>query len=182
MNPPTCKRIFVIGMPGCGKSTEGKILAKKLGWNFIDLDKKIESEMGSDIQSIFKMQGEAYFRELERKALIQLKVLDNAVIACGGGTIAFHNNMQWIKENGFSIYLRAEPRLLLRRILSSKTQRPLFEGLNEEEILVKIKELLEKRGLFFEQADISIDLPKSTSELTYIKASEAFMLAKKPSN
>jgi shikimate kinase len=90
--------------------------------------------------------------------------------------------MQWIKENGFSIYLRAEPRLLLRRILSSKTQRPLFEGLNEEEILVKIKELLEKRGLFFEQADISIDLPKNTSELTYIKASEAFMLAKKPSN
>lgn len=178
MNPPTCKRIFVIGMPGCGKSTEGKILARKLGWNFIDLDKKIESEFGSDIQSIFKVHGEAYFRELEQTTLMQLKVLDNAVIACGGGTIAFHNNMQWIKENGFSIYLRAEPKLILSRILSSKTQRPLFEGLNEEEILVKIKELLEKRGVFFEQADSCIDLPKNTSELMYIKASEAFIHSK----
>jgi shikimate kinase len=171
---PMHRRIFVVGMPGSGKTTEGKKLASKLAWQFVDLDKKIEQEVGSDIPNIFAEKGEPFFRELEQKLLLELAQIDNVVIACGGGTVAFHNNMQWIKKSGFSIYLRAEPKLLLSRILASKSKRPLFEGLMEAEILEKIKSLLQIRMPFFEQADCTIALPNEAANLMYSKALEVF--------
>ncbi|MDZ4666289.1 MAG: shikimate kinase [bacterium] len=153
------KRIFLVGMPGSGKSTEGKKLAKQLGYSFIDLDKKIEEEFGLDIAGIFKIHGEVFFREYESKILKSLNLFDRVVIACGGGTISFNCNMDWINKNGISIYFSAEPKLLLSRILAGKVQRPLFLGLNEEEILIKIKELLAHRSRYYEQSKLIIELP-----------------------
>jgi shikimate kinase len=89
-------RIFLIGFMGCGKSTIGKKLAKTLSCKFIDLDKYIERKTGESIQQIFKEKGEKYFRVLETESLMEICESDNLVIATGGGTPCFFDNMQRI--------------------------------------------------------------------------------------
>jgi shikimate kinase len=149
-------------MPGSGKSTWGKRLANVLNCNFVDLDSMIEEQYGTSIEQIFNERGEDYFRELEKDLLYKTAIFNNTIIACGGGTPCFYDNINWINLHGKSIYFKANIALLLDRIEGSKNQRPLFLGMSREEMREKIENLLLLREPYYLQSKIHIDLPVKT--------------------
>ncbi len=168
-------RIYLIGMPGCGKSSHGKKLAKQLQWDWIDLDSLIEANTGTSIAQIFETRGEKAFREIEQETLFKCNPISPTVIACGGGTPSYANNMDFINKNGLSIYLYANEHFLWHRLSAKNTIRPLFRGLSEEDCKIKIAKLLSERKYFYEQAHLHLKLPFTTSNmllnsiLSYIK-------------
>lgn len=145
-------KIFLIGYMGSGKSTAGKKLAAKLGFEFIDLDKFIEKETGKTIPEIFSEKGEGEFRALENNALKKLITMENIVVSCGGGTPCYYGNMELMNNNGITIYLKMSADALASRLLKAKDQRPLIEGKTEEELRNYITEHLEKREDIYHQA------------------------------
>ena len=119
--------IFLIGMMGSGKSTTGEQLAKLLGWPFIDLDLRIEDQQRCSIAQIFSEKGEKGFRLLEREALQSVLALASpAVIACGGGTPCFFDNMENMKNSGWVVYLQTPVEVLKKRLVSGDPERPLL--------------------------------------------------------
>lgn len=164
-----------------GKSTIGPILANTIGWNFKDIDRVIEEKEGRKITRIFNESGEDYFREIERKTLLELSVLSNHIIALGGGTIASEPNLKIIKESGLLVYLKSSPETAYKR-LRFKRDRPalLFEGDEEptrEDYTKRINELLESRKQYYEQADYiintdSIPVGKTVDKLASILIKE----------
>jgi shikimate kinase len=157
-------------MPGSGKSTWGKKLAKAMQYTFVDLDKLIEEFERLSIEEIFNTKGEEYFRELEHVFLQKTIVMNNVIISCGGGTPCYYNNMHLINENGISFYLKGTIGLLVDRILKSKRKRPLFLGLEKGNIEKKMEELLHLRTCFFEQAHYTINIPQETIQSFVNKA------------
>jgi shikimate kinase len=145
-------KIFLTGYMGSGKSTAGKKLAAKLNFEFIDLDKFIESECGQTISEIFDTKGENEFRALEHNALKKLIIKDNLVIACGGGTPCYYGNMELMNNNGITIYLKMSADTLASRLANAKGKRPLLENKTEAELKEYITEHLEKREDIYHQA------------------------------
>lgn len=142
-------KIFIVGMPACGKSTFGKKLAHRLKIKFYDLDKIIEKGEGKSINSIFEELGEKNFRELERFYLMGLKNKKKSVISTGGGTPAYFDNMEWMNKHGISIYLDVKIEELIIRNTRNKAFRPLFANNSDEEIKEKMYNLLETREPFY---------------------------------
>ena len=161
-------RIFLIGFMGCGKSTIGKKLAKTLSCKFIDLDKYIEGKTGKSIQQIFKEKGEKYFRVLETESLMEICKSDNLVIATGGGTPCFFDNMQRILDKGICIYLKMEANNLAKRLSKEKSKRPLIENLTEKYLVHFIRKKLVEREVFYNKANHIIQA-KNISEKDIIK-------------
>ncbi len=161
-------RIFLIGFMGCGKSTIGKKLAKTLSCKFIDLDKYIERKTGESIQQIFKEKGEKYFRVLETESLMEICKSDNLVIATGGGTPCFFDNMQRILDKGICIYLKMEANNLVKRLSKEKSKRPLIENLTEKYLVNFIRKKLVEREVFYNKANHIIQA-KNISEKDIIK-------------
>ena len=155
----SAKNIYLVGMPGAGKSTIGKKLAKVLGYVFIDLDARIEAQEKLNISEIFESKGEAYFRKAEHQCLLKTQHEQSVLFATGGGTPCYYNQMEWMNENGLTIYLEAAPQLLTDRIVAGESKRPLFEGKNPNEILQYIMQLLEARKDCYEQAKLKIKIP-----------------------
>lgn len=145
-------KIFLTGYMGSGKSTAGKKLAAKLGFEFIDLDKFIETECGQTISEIFAEKGENEFRALEHNALKKLINKNNIVVACGGGTPCYYGNMELMNNNGITIYLKMSAEALASRLIKAKDRRPLIEGKTEDELKNFINEHLEKREDIYHQA------------------------------
>jgi shikimate kinase len=117
-------KIFITGYMGSGKSTAGKKLASELGYEFIDLDHFIETEYKQTIPEIFASKGEKEFRSMENNTL--KKVLEkkkDAVVACGGGTPCYFNNMELMNNNGITIYLKMSVDALVSRLLQAKEKR-----------------------------------------------------------
>jgi len=142
---------------GSGKSTLGKKIAQKLDMPFYDLDAFIENQENKSISSIFESQGEEAFREMETKYLKQLiknEVL--AVIALGGGTLAFNNTIELIKSAGLLIYIELPPAALIKRLKASRDSRPLLKFISENELPEFIHQLLDERKKFYEQAHLKI--------------------------
>lgn len=152
------EKILFVGMPGCGKSTLGKKVAKLLKYEFIDLDLYIEKKENCCIKDIFTYQGEEYFRKIETKYLAEILSSGKSfVLSVGGGTPCFNDNMALMKKNGRCIYIQAGARLLLNRLENAKSQRPLFWGLTKEEIEKKLQQLLDARSKYYEMATHTID-------------------------
>lgn len=137
---------------GSGKSLLGRLLAKRLAFDFLDLDEVIEMEVGCTISEIFNKKGEAAFRLLEKEALDQTSVLERTVIATGGGTPCFFDNMDRMNQYGVTIYLSASPTLLANRLNHEKEKRPLLAGMDEIKLIDFIKNTLKKRNGFYEMA------------------------------
>ncbi len=155
------KRIYITGFMTSGKSTVGPILANVLGFEFIDLDKEIESQENLSIVEIFEKKGEAYFRELETHVLTRFSQKDDLVISLGGGTITNDTNFAIIRKTGKIIYLKVAPNVLYKR-LKNKIDRPLIRdmvlnGNSEKDFVEKIEELLQKRSKYYERADLIIE-------------------------
>lgn len=160
------KLVFLTGFMASGKSTIGQILANTIGWSFYDLDLLIEEREGRKIKEIFETDGELYFRELETKILREVINFRKSVIALGGGTIAYRDNLNLIKESGQLIYLESSAEETYKR-LRFKRDRPmmLFNGDDEptyEQYINRIKELLNDRKKFYDQADIKFNTDNLT--------------------
>ncbi len=145
-------RLYLIGMPGCGKSTLGKSLAKKLNYTFIDMDEYIERKACMFIDEIFEAYGEDYFRALEQNVLKEFLVKDNVIIATGGGIIKNKKNKSLL--DGKCIYLEADLKDIKERLESSGIIRPLLKTKSVEELYEERKDLYD----FF--ADIKVNNKK----------------------
>jgi shikimate kinase len=151
-------KIFLIGLPGCGKSTLGKQLAEKLNVSFIDLDSEIEKNMGISIKSIFKKYGESFFRKEEAEQLHRHgEGAEDFVMATGGGVPVFFDNMKFMNQNGRTVFLDVPPREIAQRIVKTKVdERPLLANTHPEELKDQIEFLRSQRISFYKQAHIQI--------------------------
>lgn len=147
-------KIFLIGFMGSGKTYWGKIWAQQSGLTFYDLDEVIEKEQGKTIAAIFEKDGEDHFRKIETIALRTFAETENCIIACGGGTACFNDNMQWMNEHGTTVYLSATPQYIFDRVLDDKEKRPLLHKHNEAELFFFIEQKLKEREPFYNQAQI----------------------------
>lgn len=141
---------------GSGKSHWGKLWADVNEMNFYDLDVAIERTEQKSVLDIFEKYGEDYFRKQESIELRHMGGYENCIIACGGGTACFDNNIEWMNENGLTIYLHASPNELLETIMKEKDKRPLLKKINEAELLFFIEKKLEERKVFYEQAKLRL--------------------------
>lgn len=157
------KRIFLIGYMGAGKTTAGRELAKALGLDFIDLDHFIQGRFQKTVGQIFQEVGEAEFRNIERNVLHEVGEFEDIVIATGGGTPCFFDNMDYMNHAGTTVYLKALPEALTARLNICKDKRPLIKDKNEEELYTFIVESLEKRELYYSRAKIIFETDKLIS-------------------
>lgn len=166
------ERVYLIGYMGCGKTTIGKRLAKSLGWDVIDMDSRIESRYRKTIPDIFASEGEDSFRKKERFILEELSALENVVVSTGGGAPCFFDNIDVMNSSGLCVYIRMTPEALAARLKNAKANRPLLKDKTEEELTNFIKEQLEKRRAFYEQARYVIDNDHGTPEEAAAKIAE----------
>lgn len=149
--------IFLIGFMGTGKTHWGKIWAAAHNYTFIDLDEMIENAEGKTVAEIFEQHSEDYFRLLETKMLRRMVNKQKTIIACGGGTPCFHDNIQWMNEQGITVYIRSSSHDILKRVLAEQDKRPLLKKLNQAEVLFFIDQKLKEREPFYTQAAITLD-------------------------
>ena len=149
--------IYLIGFMGSGKSTLGRQLAKVLGWEFIDLDDLFEEKFRTTIPLFFKEFGETGFRDAEKATLHDTITMKNTVIAAGGGTPCYFDNMEFMNKNGVTMYLKVWPEELASRLSSSKIVRPLIQGKKGDELVAYIREKLTEREPFYNKAQIIAD-------------------------
>ncbi|MEO0404950.1 MAG: shikimate kinase [Bacteroidota bacterium] len=137
-----------------GKTSIGKQLAKTMGLKFVDLDDMIEEKHQQSIPELFENQGEAAFRGIEKSALHQTKFMSNCVIASGGGTPCFYDNMMRMNEWGVTVYLEMDVSSIAYRLFHAKSKRPLVDGKGEDELRRFVKQHLEERLDYYQEAII----------------------------
>lgn len=143
--------LFLMGMPGAGKTYWGRVLSAAYSQPFFDTDAMIEQQEGMAITQLFREKGEAYFRVKEKEVMLQLiSREENAIVACGGGMPAWEDNMVWMKNAGCTVYLRADIDTLLGHLAREVNTRPLLASVNARETLVR---LFEERKKVYVQAD-----------------------------
>jgi shikimate kinase len=152
-------RIYLIGFMGSGKTTLGRKLAKNANLQFIDMDSFIEERHCKTVPQIFEEEGEAEFRNKERKALSELSQFTDVVIATGGGAPCFFDNIDLMNRTGKTIYLNIPPKILAERLKKSRTERPLIKGKSTKELEEYINSTLEKRDPFYKKAKYQITRP-----------------------
>ncbi len=142
-------RIYLLGFMGCGKSSLGRRLARKLEYPFLDIDNEVERILGQEIPDIFRTKGETAFREAERQVLHSTATVQKAVIATGGGTPCYSDNMDFMLENGATVYLKMSPISLAHRLEHARRKRPLIENLKGDKLLSFIKSKLSEREEYY---------------------------------
>jgi shikimate kinase len=174
-------KLYLIGFMGAGKTTTGRELAARIGAPFFDLDDLIEAAEKMKIKDIFDLHGEPYFRKRERDILRSTKHLDRAVIATGGGTFTFDENIQFIQSEGLSVYLSAPYSLLRARGGEKAGERPLFRD------DVSAHELYANRIRYYKMADVTLeiredDTPAEIVERLLLELPKSFLEASKSSS
>ena len=151
------ERIFLIGFMGSGKTTLGSRLARKMGYDFVDMDQLIEETAGMSVQEIFTEHGEKVFRKWEHDILLELTQRKKIVVSTGGGAPCYGDMMSIMKSAGQTVYIKLSPEALKDRLTHSKTKRPLIKGKSGEELMEFISTLLEEREAYYNQAKFIID-------------------------
>lgn len=139
---------------GSGKTTLGKAYAHAAGLEFIDLDWYVEGRMHKTVRELFAEKGEDGFRDIERAMLHEVGECEDVVIACGGGTPCFFDNMTYMNGAGTTVYLDVSPEVLFRRLKIAKAKRPLLAGKSDRELMDTIISALEKRHPYYSQAKL----------------------------
>lgn len=148
--------IFLIGFMGCGKSTLGKRLARKINYEFMDMDTIIEEKEGMSVREIFEKKGEAWFRESESVFLKSLDPSKNIVVATGGGAPCFGDNMELMNTIGTTVYLKMSPSSLASRLENARHVRPLIKNLTPGLLPDFIQERLKEREPWYSRASCII--------------------------
>ena len=172
-------KIVLVGLPGSGKSTFGRQLSSELNFPFYDLDQLIEEKYQLKIPDIFSKYGEGQFRTWETETLEWILERDESyVLASGGGCPCFNANMELINSKSISVYLDVPLDEISGRLGVSRIQnRPMFLGLDQGEIILKLKSLLVQRDYFYNQAKIKLSGEDFSAELLI---SELIRLIKSP--
>ncbi|MDB5207808.1 MAG: shikimate kinase [Flavisolibacter sp.] len=158
-------KIFMIGFMGCGKTHWGKLLSEKLKVPFFDLDSMIEEHEGKNITEIFAEMGEEYFRMLEKDVLyLVTESHETFVMACGGGTPCFFNNIDYMKRKGTTVWINCSIDNLHHRLLKEKEARPLIRGLADDELRSFIIKKYSDRKIFYRQAAVILSDEEVTVE------------------
>lgn len=152
------QRIILIGYMGAGKTTVGKQLADDLGLMFYDLDWYITSRMHRTVAQIFEESGEEGFRKVEHNMLHEVAEFENVVLSCGGGTPCFFDNMDYLNQQGETVYLKATPEVLYAHLKMGKTVRPLLLNKTPEEVEAFVKEQLAQREPYYLKAKHVLDV------------------------
>jgi shikimate kinase len=160
--------VFLVGMPGAGKTTIGRKLAATLNRPFIDLDEYLERKEGVNIREIFANQGETYFRQAEAAALRELATQpQTGIVATGGGAPCFHRNMDYMNEVGTTVYLKSPVPVLVERLAGTgREYRPLVAGKTNEQINNFVTETLATRKQFYETAQITYQNPNQNRDVS----------------
>ncbi len=164
-------RLFLVGYMASGKSTFGKLLAQKTGCAFIDLDDFWVQQEGLTVAEIFQQFGEEEFRKRERKALEKVAEIDNVIVATGGGTPCFFDNMELMNRTGTTVYLQASAQWLANSIVLHPGDRPLVKGLSLNQLIDFVEKHLPPRISFYEKAKKVVNVEKVTADnlMTFFK-------------
>jgi len=139
--------LFLVGLPGAGKSTLGRQLARRLNKRFVDADTELEQRLGVSIPTIFEIEGEAGFRDREEATLAELTQLSDVVLSTGGGAVLRPANRARLKDNGTVIYLHADPMVLWERVRHSRN-RPLLQTSDPRN---RLATLYDERDAFYRE-------------------------------
>jgi shikimate kinase len=148
--------VFLLGFMGSGKTHWGKRWAAANQLTFMDLDDVIEARAGKPITEIFETSGEAFFRTLEAEALRDCAAIRGSIIACGGGTPCFFDNMDWMNSKGITIYISAGEPEILQRLLAGQHKRPLLKSLDHQSLSAYIHNKLNEREPWYSRAHLTV--------------------------
>lgn len=158
-------KVFLTGFMGCGKTHWGRVLSHKLSIPFFDLDEKIVEHTGKSIAQLFEEKGEEHFRLLEKEVLyILTESHESFVMATGGGTPCFYNNIDYLKKNGIVVWLNCSMDCLYRRLVKEKDKRPLIRDVSDDQLKAFITKKFSTRQIFYQQADVIIREDELTLE------------------
>ncbi len=155
--------IFLIGMPGSGKTTVSNLLAKQLGFQAYDTDELIKAGQKKSISEIFASDGEEYFRCLEHDLLCHWPYF-NCVVATGGGMPCFYDNLDLMHYNGKTVYLEASTTAIINRLRGDST-RPLLIGKNDIQLIKWVEETLQQRKPYYEHNTLTVDANQSAEDV-----------------
>lgn len=164
--------IFFVGLMGAGKTTIGKLLAKKLKKTFYDTDHEIEKKLGVRVSVIFELEGEAGFRKRETQMIDELSQKKDIILATGGGAVLSEENRAILKSRGQVIYLNAKPQSLAKRMAYDK-DRPLLKEGNILDTLTKLHE--ERHPLYLKVASFVVDTGQQKTQ-TIIQKIESLLI------
>ncbi|HRG25186.1 MAG TPA: shikimate kinase [Chitinophagaceae bacterium] len=151
-------KIYLIGFMGSGKTHWGRLLSEKLGIPFFDLDEEIVGQAGKPITEIFATAGEEQFRVMESDILHQLSESnDRFIMACGGGTPCYFNNIDYMNQSGTSVWINTPLETLFSRLVHQKSKRPLIRDLSDDQLRGFISKKFSDRRMYYEQAELVVD-------------------------
>lgn len=158
--------IFLVGYAGCGKSSLGKRLARRLEGRYVDTDKLVERSVGATVADIFYYEGEEYFRRAEREVLERLiEEGFDGVVATGGGLATWQDNAERMNEVGTTVYLRRSPEQILSRMSDyGREKRPMFRGKSDEELLEFMRKHMAEREPHYAKAYITIECDRVSDD------------------
>ena len=161
--------IVLIGYRCCGKTSVGKFISAKLGREFIDTDDLIVEKAGCNIDEIVSVHGWDHFREIEKGVIKEVSIMENVVIATGGGVVIKEENIKNLKGNGFIVWLSADIDIIKKRLNEDKTSTDNRPSLTGDDPSDEIKTVLERRKpLYMKASDMSVD----TSQLDIIEVAD----------
>ena len=160
-------KVFLIGLPGSGKTTLGQQIAELQNKEFVDLDEEIVRGERQQIVDIFQKLGELRFRELEKQYLEKWCLSEtDFVMATGGGTPCHHKNIELINTSGISVFLDEDVSKITERMLSTElAKRPLFADQDPSSIAIRIKQMKEERLPFYRRAKLTFSSPELKAEI-----------------
>ena len=165
-------RIFLVGYMGAGKTTIGKVLSKLIGLTFIDLDYYIEGRFRKTVAQLFAERGEEGFRSLERNMLHEVAEFEDVLVSTGGGTPCFFDNMEFMNQQGTTIYLQVSVDELASRLELCKYTRPVLKNRTGDELKAFVAESLSGRLPFYQKASIVFDANELMTEADAYALSE----------